>query len=87
MFLPNYSTIQHSPRRQQLAPLPEELKRKVNHIARLNLKEQDLDICACEECIYARQLHRKHPIKLDLSKHSSYRQSYQNRSLNLNNQH
>jgi hypothetical protein len=39
----------------------------------MNLKEHDLDICACEACIYSRQLNRKHRIGLELSKNSSYR--------------
>lgn len=56
-------------------PSPEEqsLAQKVSRIALLNLQPHDLEICACEECIYGRQLNRKHRIALDLSKHSSYR--------------
>lgn len=49
------------------------MKQKVNRIALLNLKEHDLDICACEECIYSRQLNRKRIIGLELSKNSTYR--------------
>jgi hypothetical protein len=45
----------------------------VSKIALMNLREHDLDICACEECIYKRQLNRKHKITLELSKSSSYR--------------
>lgn len=64
-----------------LSPQDQAIKRKVNHIARLNLKDQDVDICACEECIYSRQLNRKRLIHLELSKDSSYRHQYKhNRS-------
>lgn len=61
--------------RYETLPSPEEhsLAQKVSKIALLNLREHDLDICACEECIYSRQLNRKHRIALDLSKNSSYR--------------
>ena len=62
----NYSSTIASPEKQTLA-------QKVSKIALLNLKEHDLDICACEECIYSRQLNRKVRIGLDMSKNSSYR--------------
>ena len=58
----------------------ETLQGKVNHIARLNLKDQDIDICACEECIYRRQLNRKSKVHLDMSKDSSYRRAYKQKS-------
>jgi hypothetical protein len=48
----------------------------VSKIALMNLREHDLDICACEECIYSRQLNRKHRIALELSKNSSYRSQF-----------
>lgn len=79
MFLSNYSTLQpHS-----YDPSEDALRHKVNNIARLNLKEEDKDICACQECIYRRQLSRRSPIGLDLSKNTSYKKSYQHRSLNI----
>jgi hypothetical protein len=68
MFPSRYSSLTPSPHPS--------LQRKVNHIALLNLKPQDLDICACPSCIYSRQLNRKSTLRLDLSKSSSYRQDY-----------
>jgi hypothetical protein len=84
MFLPSYNTLK--PRSSRYSSISRDLssdilKPKVNHIARLNLKSQDIDICACEECIYSRQLNRKSKIGLDMSKHTSYRNSYHNRSI------
>lgn len=55
------------------SPEDQSLAQKVSKIALMNLKEHDLDICACEECIYSRQLNRKVRIGLDMSKNSSYR--------------
>lgn len=80
MFFSKYSTLQPHPP----DPSSDALRHKVNTIARLNLKEEDKDICACEECIYRRQLNRRSPIGLDLSKRTSYRKSYQHRSLSIN---
>ena len=42
----------------------------------MNLKEHDINICACEDCIYRKQLNRRQNVSLDLSKSSSYRKNY-----------
>ena len=59
MFAPAYSTINarrlspihnhpHSDRKEGNASTsPLALQQKINTIARLNLREQDVDICAC----------------------------------------
>ena len=59
MFAPAYSTINsrrlspilshpHSPTSEASpSPSPLALQQKINTIARLNLREQDVDICAC----------------------------------------
>ncbi len=49
------------------------MAKKVSKIALMNLREHEINICACEQCIYKRQLNRKVKIGLDLSKLSSYR--------------
>lgn len=72
--------------RYETLPSPQDhsLAQKVSKIALLNLRQHDLDICACEECIYSRQLNRKHRIGLDLSKHSSYRAQFEPKSPHAN---
>ena len=52
------------------------LRQRVGQIAMMNLKEHDINICACEDCIYRKQLNRRQNISLDLTKHSSYRKNY-----------
>lgn len=75
------SAFSHNSQLQTISS-PEDisLQQKVNRIALMNLKDHDLDICACEDCIYSRQLNRKRKINLDLTKQSSYRQQYDRKS-------